>query len=253
VRLSLNNTELRRVRDLLRHLGSPAEPGALPPPATAALMDLLPCDDISRIAINPRAGTVRDAAVYRTVDTPNPGEDPELDELFWAAYRTETVCSYPYRSQSVDQVLSATDFMSQRQLDKSLTGALFRIQEVRANVVVPLWLDGGVEHRLELFRTDRTPFNERDKLLLTLLRPHLALHLRRAQAARNTRHPQLTERQAQLLALLADGLTNRQIAAQLSLAEGTVRRHLDNIYTRLGVTNRTAAVATLVAHQPDRS
>lgn len=253
MRLSLNDSELRRVRDLLHDLGGPAAPGELPPPVTAALVRLLPCDDISRIAINPRAGTVRDAAVYRTVETANPGEDPELDELFWAAYRTETVCSYPYRSQSVDHVLSATDFMSQRQLDRSLTGELFRIQEVRANVVVPLWLDGGVEHRLELFRTDRTPFNERDKLLLSLLRPHLAIHLRRAQAVRHARHPGLTERQAQLLTLVARGLTNRQIAGELSLAEGTVRRHLDNIYTRLGVTTRTAAVAAIAAHQRDRA
>jgi DNA-binding NarL/FixJ family response regulator len=42
--------------------------------------------------------------------------------------------------------------------------------------------------------------------------------------------------------LLAAGHTNARIARQLGIAEGTVRTHLEAIYRRLGVTNRTAAV-----------
>ena len=53
----------------------------------------------------------------------------------------------------------------------------------------------------------------------------------------------LTKRQPELLDLVAAGLTNRQVARQLGLSEGTVRRHLENIFTRLGVNSRTAAVA----------
>jgi DNA-binding CsgD family transcriptional regulator len=52
----------------------------------------------------------------------------------------------------------------------------------------------------------------------------------------------LTARQRQLLDLLADGHTNAQIARRLGIAEGTVRKHLENIYRRLGVSSRTAAV-----------
>ena len=42
--------------------------------------------------------------------------------------------------------------------------------------------------------------------------------------------------------LIAAGRTNIQIARQLGLSEGTVRTHLQNIYGRLDVSNRTAAV-----------
>lgn len=248
VGLSLSEAEMGKVRDLLHSLTGASIAGQLPEPAITIMVELIPCDDISRAAINPRARAISDTAVYRVVDSVNPGEDTELDELFWAAYRAEEACSYPYRTQSVDDVFSATDFMSQRQLAKSLTGALFHMQGVWANAVVPLWLDGGVEHRLEFFRCDRTEFSERDKLLLNLLRPHLAMYLKRLAAERENRHPSLTERQAELIALVASGLTNRQIAVRLRLSEGTVRRHLDNIYTRLGVNSRTAAVAAVSAH-----
>ena len=57
--------------------------------------------------------------------------------------------------------------------------------------------------------------------------------------------PPLTPRQQQILELVADGHTNAEIAAALCLAAGTVRRHLENIFGKLGVHNRTAAVAAL--------
>jgi DNA-binding NarL/FixJ family response regulator len=43
--------------------------------------------------------------------------------------------------------------------------------------------------------------------------------------------------------LMAAGHTNRQIASRLNLSEGTVRTHCENIFQRLQVTNRVAAVA----------
>ena len=53
----------------------------------------------------------------------------------------------------------------------------------------------------------------------------------------------LTARQAEVLRLVARGLSNRSIGARLSLSEFTVRRHLANAYLRLGVSSRAAAVA----------
>lgn len=51
----------------------------------------------------------------------------------------------------------------------------------------------------------------------------------------------LTEREAAVLALVAGGSTNRQIAEALLLSQKTVERHLSNIFTKLDVTTRTAA------------
>ncbi len=51
----------------------------------------------------------------------------------------------------------------------------------------------------------------------------------------------LTERETEILGLIAQGHTNRQIADDLTLAIGTVKAHAHNIYAKLGVYNRTAA------------
>ncbi len=53
----------------------------------------------------------------------------------------------------------------------------------------------------------------------------------------------LTNREAEVLRLLGNGLTNGQIAQHLSLSTWTVKRHLANIYTKLGVSSRVRAVS----------
>ncbi|WP_202304474.1 LuxR C-terminal-related transcriptional regulator [Mesorhizobium sp. L-8-3] len=53
----------------------------------------------------------------------------------------------------------------------------------------------------------------------------------------------LTARERQVLALVADGGTNREIARQLRLSPKTVNRHVENIFNKLGVSSRAAAVA----------
>jgi NarL family two-component system response regulator YdfI len=53
---------------------------------------------------------------------------------------------------------------------------------------------------------------------------------------------ELTEREMEVLDLLAEGLANKQIALELSISEHTVKFHVSSIYTKLGATNRTEAV-----------
>ena len=102
--------------------------------------------------------------------------------------------------------------------------------------------------RLLFFRGPGPDFSERDRALLTLLRPHLhqayvdAEHRRRGT-------PQLTPRHWELLRLVAAGHTNGQIARRVGVTEGTVRKHLENIYARLHVSSRTAAITRAF---PDR-
>jgi DNA-binding NarL/FixJ family response regulator len=52
----------------------------------------------------------------------------------------------------------------------------------------------------------------------------------------------LTEREAQVLQRLAQGLANKQIAAVLGISEHTVKFHVSAIYSKLGATSRTEAV-----------
>ncbi len=53
----------------------------------------------------------------------------------------------------------------------------------------------------------------------------------------------LSERELEVLRLVADGRSNRQIAEQLFVTVGTVKKHLNNVYGKLGVARRTEAVA----------
>jgi DNA-binding CsgD family transcriptional regulator len=53
----------------------------------------------------------------------------------------------------------------------------------------------------------------------------------------------LTERELQVLRLLATGMTNKAIARELSLSEKTIERHLSNIFVKVGVPTRAAATA----------
>lgn len=103
---------------------------------------------------------------------------------------------------------------------------------------------GDLDSRVLLHRYGGPEFSGREVDLLRLARPHLAeLHLRRraelgGQAA-------LTHRQREVLRLVALGGTNLQIAHRLGISEGTVRKHLENAFVRLGAASRNEAVSLL--------
>ena len=50
---------------------------------------------------------------------------------------------------------------------------------------------------------------------------------------------QLTDREREVVALIADGLDNREVAAAAYMGEGTVRNHISSILAKLGLRNRT--------------
>ncbi len=53
----------------------------------------------------------------------------------------------------------------------------------------------------------------------------------------------LSEREREVLRLVVDGLSNREVAQELVLATGTVKKHINNIFTKLNVRSRTQAAA----------
>ena len=167
----------------------------------------------------------------------------------WEHYWHCQTCSYPDRTGDLRSIVKIADFYSARQWHSIGTRCGinrpmgFEHALMLTLPVTPGPVPGpGRTMRLFFFRGQGPDFSERDRALLTLLRPHLhQAHL----DAKRRRHPvpRLTPRQWELLRLVAAGHTNTQIARQLGVAEGTVRIHLANAYQRLGVSNRTAAVA----------
>jgi DNA-binding NarL/FixJ family response regulator len=59
----------------------------------------------------------------------------------------------------------------------------------------------------------------------------------------------LTPREAELLSLLTQGLSNRELGQRLFISEATVKTHLAHIYAKLGVETRAAAIATAIRRE----
>ena len=89
---------------------------------------------------------------------------------------------------------------------------------------------------------------EFDKARLTFTERGVELDLDRLDALTAPPSPSaddagLSEREREVLTLLASGKTTREIASLLHISQHTVGRHVENIFTKLGVTSRAAATA----------
>jgi DNA-binding CsgD family transcriptional regulator len=99
--------------------------------------------------------------------------------------------------------------------------------------------------RFFFFDQEHWGLKQRERDLLGLLRPHLALWRSRWSAPASPAMCELTAREREVLQAVADGLTNREIAAQLWISAHTVRTHLQHIFEKLDVRTRTEAAALL--------
>lgn len=96
--------------------------------------------------------------------------------------------------------------------------------------------------RAELLAVVRTVGARSDQVLLAL--PAIAVH----RFGETPRGP-LSPREVEVLDLVAQGLSNAQVGARLSICAGTVKRHLTNIYAKFGVHSRTNAINRAAALQ----
>jgi NarL family two-component system response regulator YdfI len=80
-----------------------------------------------------------------------------------------------------------------------------------------------------------------ESLLPSAVVDKMVAHLARPRPA--TPETPLTEREQEVLVLLAEGAANKEIAWQLHITERTVKAHVTSIFNKLGVTSRTEAVA----------
>ena len=190
-------------------------------------------------------------------DVPDPGHGvvEDSDALHWQDYWDCQPCSYPDRTGDLRHIVKITDFYSSRQWHSTgMYCDIYRPWGFEHDLMLTLpptpspACGPGRTLRLFFYRGPGADFSERDRALLVLLRPHLYQAYLDAERRRHP-VPQLTARHWDLLGLLAAGHTNAQIARRLGISEGTVRTHLENLYGRLNVSSRTAAVTRAF---PDR-
>ncbi len=232
----------------LRALADPTlaqEPG---PVVSWALLEaikgLLDADEIEFEETDPRRGWLGFLmAVDGHSHVDEEPDDPHFWDLFWS-----TEACVRTADPTTREVMLLSDTVSDRQWRSTEIWVEYTRHTGLFHSMMAILPDpAGHLVRLHCWRTHGRDFTERERFLLALARPHLAEAYAESRA-RQRPHPGLTPRQVELLGHVGRGLTNRQVARNMGLAEGTVARHLNNIYDRLGVASRTEAVTRIAAY-----
>ena len=116
---------------------------------------------------------------------------------------------------------------------------------VRAGATGFVLKDAAVE---DLFATIRTVAAGGEVLpsrLITSLFSHIAAHTQEEDSDRHRESINVTDREREVIALLVDGLSNREIAAKLDIAVHTVKSHVHNILEKLALHSRLEIVALM--------
>ena len=246
----LSESDYRGILQLLHAAGEVDGTDPFPEQVLARLRELVPCDTVSYGDFDPECD--REDHVWRTgvrfAGEPRAPVTPAVIEA-----HARLAYQYPYRpwSPAATRALRWSDLLSRREWHAlDLYWEVCRPQD--GEYELELWLatpDGVVGgFGFDSFKRD---FSERDKLVLDLLRPHFVQLARNAAARKreSTSLGALTPREREILLWVARGKSNREIAAVLYLAPGTIRKHLDNVYGKLGVRNRAGAVAHFLSSE----
>ena len=236
---------LERVGRFVAETGEIDGDEPFPPAFLAALRRLVPCDSVTFCELD-RIGE-RELGMASFPDEQEAQDELALD--YWEARFEHPICHF-HETTGDWRAYRLSDFVGARRLHSSrIYAEWFRPQHVESLVTVGL--DSPLSHTkvFLLARSDGRDFDAADCLVLNVVRPYLAM---RYEASRRRREVPvacglLTPRERQILALVAEGKTNAHVADELSIARGTVRRHLENAYAKLGVHTRTAAVRAFTA------
>ena len=141
-------------------------------------------------------------------------------------------------------VLRLSDLLTRRQrMNLEYNEVVWRAHGV--DDALRLWLAAppGRSRSVYLERSGQD-YTDRERTLFALLRPHFDRMRVNAESRRRMDGIRgLTPREAEVVGWVARGMTNVEIAAALFISPQTVRKHLENVFEKLGVRTRTAAAA----------
>ena len=242
--VTASERDLRALAEIVTDERADVPAEGLPPSLLTELADLIRCDQLSCFGVD----SARQEISFMQEIPVIPGGEA-LEAGYWELHWACEGCNYPERSGDLRSIIKVADFYSARQWHATgMYHDYFRPAGIDHELMLCLPAGPGRTLRLIFFRGPGPDFSERDRALLALLRPHLHQAYVEAERRRGGL-PQLTRRHWELLRLVAAGHTNAQISRRLRVSEGTVRKHLENIYTRLQVSSRTAAVTRAFPEQ----
>jgi DNA-binding CsgD family transcriptional regulator len=251
----LTDEDVQRAFGFLHEAGEVDGPDAFTAPVLEAFWELIPSDGGARC--NRFAGEVANVDPERRTVLSFADHDSDWCigvQKYWTAEFDEVCRLHVEREEAVPPVpaylgrpVRLSDVLTRReQHRRELWASVERVLGTEEMLV--LWLpapEEGLFRRILFASEKRGGISDRDVLVLGLLAPNLAQLYRRAAVRRATAAwpGGLTAREREVLRLVADGRTNREVARSLWISPLTVRRHLENTFEKLGVRSRAAAVA----------
>ena len=218
----------------------------------AALAVAADADFVSIFELDPRTRTQID---YGTMDFSEIEEADGAEEVFWEVWKVAP-CSWtspgspffgrhpidePFAPERLYPTWSAyaeSPLMREYGLENGLGH----------EVIIPLEAMPGRFRRILVNRPpEDLPFTDADITMFRLLQPHLERAVQRAITG-DPMKDRLSERELEILTFVRAGKSTRDIASALWVQPSTVRKHLENIYGKLGVHGRTEAIAAVWGH-----
>jgi DNA-binding CsgD family transcriptional regulator len=270
-----NTSELADVLACLSQLYSHCDDEAFPRLALRVLRELVPCE---MAAFELRLDTEGKHAIG--ISEPFEVHDDPLFAAFEEHMLEDPLVAIASETGRIP-IVAISDLVSRRDYEE--TGVYrdyFRHYGVRDRLAFSI-SGGGPEIMGIALNRSRRGFCDRDRRVLRLLRPHLLQAWRNAQAmgrlqrrlcersvappppqplepweicpemrASWTRAAGLTRREADVLAKVAGGLTNKEVGRELNISARTVTKHLENVFPKLGVATRAAAAALYISCAP---
>jgi DNA-binding CsgD family transcriptional regulator len=237
----LSERDVRSALDLVYDAASMTGPDPFPRELLERLARLIPADAIVGYH---EAIIGRPCRAVESVEIPEEGIPADVQEAGGRFLDQDPLRHGPRRREV--RALKLSDFLTRRERRK-LEFHRYVWKPLGIDDSLRVWLPAPAGRaRVIYLERGKRDFTERDRSMLELLRPSL-IRVQAAARARGQREEAavspLTGREREILGWIARGKTSREIAAILVVSPYTVRKHVEHILNKLGVSTRSAAVA----------
>ncbi|MFC0111434.1 helix-turn-helix transcriptional regulator [Kibdelosporangium aridum] len=240
--------DLRRALDFVGALYEDIDDVAIASETLAILGDLVGCDLVSATSMDHTDRRVLESTIDRT----------ERESLLDRQGFAEAVSEHPgfgaYRSGALrlGTSVALTDLAAPSVLRRFQFYVDFYRPEGTADQLVCAIRSTGRLGTVITFNRDRYGFSDRDRAVVDLIAPHVSSALAVRERIAALRAPDVdladcTPREREVIALVASGATDREVARALSISPRTVHKHLERIYRKFDVTSRTSLIARLTS------